>query len=231
MLIRSFLVACAMSVATLPALADEVKMPRSIIVQGHGEVRLAPDMAVVSIGVASQAETARDGLTANSEAMTRILASLKASAIAEKDIQTSNFSVQPRYDYSNNSQPRLTGYDVSNTVTVAVRQLSSLGAVLDQVVSSGSNQINGIMFDVAKPDAALDEARKLATADAARKAGLYASSMSFTLGEVLSLSETTGAPPPIYGKATRVESLAADVPIAAGEQQLEIDVTVTWAIK
>ena len=82
-------------------------------------------------GFATKGE-ARDALTANSEAMTRILALLKTSGIAEKDIQTSNFSVQPRYDYSNNSQPRLTGYDVSNTVTVAVRQLSSLGAVLDQ---------------------------------------------------------------------------------------------------
>lgn len=206
-------------------------MPPNITVQGHGEVRVAPDMAVVSIGVASQAETARDALSANTEAMTRIMASLKASGVADKDIQTSNFSVQPRYDYSNNAQPRLTGYDVSNMVTVAVRQLASLGAVLDQVVSAGSNQINSIMFDVAKPDAALDEARKLAAADAARKAGLYAKSMAFELGEVLSLSEATDIRPPVYGKETRVEGLAADVPIAAGEQQLAIDVTVTWAIK
>ena len=206
-------------------------MPRSITVQGHGEVRVAPDMAVVSIGVSSQAETARDALSANTEAMTRILASLKAASIADKEIQTSNFSVQPRYDYNNNAQPRLTGYDVSNTVTVAVRQLASLGAVLDQVVSAGSNQINGIMFDVAKPDAALDEARKLAAADAARKAGLYAKSMAFEVGEVLSLSEASGISPPVYAKETRVESLTADVPIAAGEQQLAIDVTVTWAIK
>ena len=231
MMLRSFLMACAITISAFPVFADEVKMPRSVTVQGHGEVRVAPDMGVVSIGVASQAETARDALTANSEAMTRILSALKAAGIADKDIQTSNFSVQPRYDYNNNAQPRLTGYDVSNTVTVTVRQLASLGAVLDQVVSAGSNQINGIMFDVAKPDAALDEARKLAAADAARKARLYATSMSFALGEVLSLSETSVVLPPVYGKETRVEGLAADVPIAAGEQKLAIDVTITWEIK
>ncbi len=232
MIARSLLLGCALLAAAAPAaFAQDMKMPRSISVTGHGEVRAAPDMAVVSIGVSSHAETARAALSANSEAMTRIMASLKTGAIPEKDIQTSNFSVQASYDFSNNAQPRLTGYDVSNSVSVMVRALEGLGALLDQVVSAGSNQINGITFAVSAPDAAMDKARELAAADALRKAKLYARSMSFQMGGVLNLTETRNFQPPMFAKDARMESMAADVPVAPGEQVLTVDVSITWAIE
>ena len=219
----------------LPAAAQDVKTPpRSISLTGHGEVRLAPDMAVVSIGVMSQAETARDALSANNAAMAQIIATLKAAGVAEKDTQTSNFMVQPRYDYNNNTQPpQLVGYDVSNTVTVTVRALERLGAVLDQVVSAGSNQINGILFDIAKPEAALDAARTLAAADATRKAKTYAEALSLQLGDVLSITESGGVlpPQPMYRTAMAAEAQASSVPVAAGEQELSVDVNITWEIK
>ncbi len=227
--------ALTLAVASLtPALADDDKPSRSISLSGHGEVRLAPDLAIVTVGVMSSAATAREALDGNTKSMATIMAALKDAQIEMRDIQTSNFMVNPRYDYSqNNAQPpKVVAYDVSNNVTVTVRKLESLGVVLDQVVSSGSNQINGVMFQVSKPEAATDEARKLAVADARRKADIYAAASGVTLGQIMSLSEGGGYQPPVpVFKSMRAESVSADVPISQGEQAIAVDVNITWEIK
>ena len=209
-------------------------MTRTISLIGHGETRMAPDMAIVTVGVLKQAPAAADALAANTAAMTEVMAALKTAGIEAKDIQTSNFMVAPRYDYGDNTQaPRLTGYDVSNNVTIAVRKIAQLGGLLDTLVSAGSNQINGISFQVSKPDQALDQARRLATEDATRKAKLYASAMQVKLGDVLSISEGVNysPPQPPMMKAMRgAAEMSSDVPVSGGEQTLTIDVNVTWEI-
>ncbi len=234
MLRRSFAatsLAVMLATAATPAHSQEMKMPRVISLTGHGESRMVPDMAVVNAGVSSEAATAAEALKANTEAMNKVMAALKGSGIADRDIQTSNFSVQPRYDYNNNnSQPRLTGYIVSNTVTVSVRKIDSLGTLLDQLVQSGSNQINGVSFDVTDPQAALDEARKLAMADATRKAKLYAEAAGVSLGPIMSVAEGQRYELPMRSRAMMAEA-AAPVPVAAGEQVLAIDVNVVWEIR
>jgi uncharacterized protein YggE len=226
--------AALFAVAT-PSFADEVKMPRTISLSGHGEVKTAPDMAIVTTGVTTQGATAAEALAANTTAMTSLFAALKAAGIADKDMQTSNFMIQPRYDYNDGKQPPLLlGYDVSNNVTVAVRQIEGLGALLDKVVQAGSNQINGISFDVSKPAEGLDEARKLAAADATRKAKLYAETMGVTLGPVLSISEGVSYQPPVPMLRTAAAPMADSgqpVPVAAGEQTLAMDVNITWEIQ
>jgi uncharacterized protein YggE len=158
---------------------------------------------------------------------------LKTADIAEKDIQTSNVSVQPRYNYDNNQPPQLIGYDVSNTVMVRVRDIGALGSLLDKLVAAGSNQINGITFEIAQPQAAIDEARKLAAEDATRKAKVYADALGLKLGSVISVSEGAGYEPPV--PIVRAKAMMADaavsVPVAAGEQTLAADVNVTWEIR
>jgi len=210
-------------------------MPRLISLNGHGEVKAKPDMAVVNVGVMTQAPTAREALTQNTAAMEKVFASLKASGIEAKDIQTSNFMINPRYQYDqNNAQPpRVIGYDVSNTVTVSVKKLDTLGAVLDKVVGEGSNQINGVMFAIADDEKLKDEARKLAVADAERKAKLYAEATRISLGQIMSVSEGNYQPPqPVYyGKAVRADAAPSAVPIAEGEQTVAIDVNIAWEIK
>jgi uncharacterized protein YggE len=218
-----------------PSQAQESKpMPRLISLNGHGEVKARPDMAVVNVGVMTQAPTAREALTQNTEAMEKVFASLKASGIEAKDVQTSNFMINPRYQYDpNNAQPpRLIGYDVSNTVTVSVRKLDTLGVVLDKVVGEGSNQINGVLFAISDDEMLKDEARKLAVADAERKAKLYADAAHIALGQIMSVSEGNYQPPqPVpFAKAVRAEAASA-VPIAEGEQAVAIDVNIVWEIK
>ncbi len=221
-------------IAAPAAMAEEAKPPRNISLIGHGEVQAAPDMALVTIGTVDQAATAAAALAANNASMAAIMATLEAAGIAEKDMQTSNFLVQPRYDYGNSTQPpRLVGYEVSNTLTVAVRNLDKLGALLDRSVASGSNRIDGIAFQLAHPDAALDEARKRAAADAVRKAKLYAAALGVNLGPILSASESVGLPPPVpmQMKAMGAEAMAAEVPIARGEQTVSVDVNIVWEIR
>jgi uncharacterized protein YggE len=218
--------------AISPAFAEGGKMPRIISLSGHGEVRATPDIAYVTSGVVTQGATAAEALAANTKAMTDLFAALKESGIEDRDVQTSNFSVQPRYDFSNNQAPKMVGYDVSNNVTVTLRKVDTLGALLDRMVQSGSNQISGISFDVSKPDDAMDEARKLATEDATRKAKVYAKAMSIELGNVMQVSEGSAAQPPMpMVRSTMMKADAAPpVPMAAGEQTLAVDVNVIWEI-
>ena len=212
-------------------------MQRTIVLAGHGEMRSPPDMAVVNVGVTSTAATAREALDANNKTMEALLAALRASGIEAKDVQTANFSVAPRYDYNQNSQPpKVVGYDVSNTVAATLRALDKLGPTLDKLVGLGSNQINGISFTIADPQPLQDAARKAAIADARRKAVILAEAAGVSLGDVMNISETGGYQPPVpvLSKAVRMDAAGAapgSVPVAEGEQLVSADVTVTWAIK
>jgi uncharacterized protein YggE len=218
------------------ALAQAPDKPlRTLTMTGTGEMRAKPDTAIVTLGVMSRADTARAALTANNAAMTAILSSLEAAGIAKKDIQTSNFSVNPVYDYDNTGAkpPRITGYDVSNQLAVTVRKLDTLGTILDEAVSKGSNQIYGITFTIDDPRALEDEARKSAVQDAVRKAKLYAEAAGVALDAIQSISEQVARPPqPVYMKAQRMEAAAdSSVPVAEGEQVVSIDVSITWTIR
>jgi uncharacterized protein YggE len=117
-------------------------------------------------------------------------------------------------------------------VTIIVRKAEGLGSVLDAAVGAGSNQIQGIMFTVSKPEALLDAARKEAITDARRKAELYAAAGGFALGQILSLSEGGGYQPPVpmLGKAMAAE-VSTDVPISRGEHTLGVDIIAVWEIK
>ena len=231
----------ALTIATLafmptpsPAFAEETKLPRTISVNGTGEVRAVPDLATITLGVVSSAATAQEALAANTKSMSDVMTMLKAEGIEERDIATSNFNVAPRYDYSQGSTqtPKVMGYDVSNTVTVNIRKAAALGGLLDKAVTAGSNQVYGISFSVSKPEAMLDAARTSAVADAKRKAEIYAAAGGFKLGDIISVSEGTSYRPPM--PMVMKSAMAADgapAPISPGEQALSVDVSIVWLIK
>jgi uncharacterized protein len=224
-------IALAMSIVAVPGAAQPLDPPRGVTLVGVGEVRVKPDLAVVRIGVVSYAATARAALDDNNRAMQAILTALRDQGVAERDMQTSQFTIQPRYRHDRDSQrpPRIEGYEVSNQLTVSLRHLDRLGAVLDQAVSVGSNQILGIEFGLADPEPRRDEARRLAVEDAVRKARLYAEAAGLELGPIRAISEQTrgGPPQPVY---RRMELADAAVPIAEGEQAIEVEVTISWDI-
>jgi uncharacterized protein YggE len=165
--------------------------------------------------------------------MNAVFETLRKAGIQDKDMQTSGFSVQPQY--SNDKGPqRITGYSVSNNVSVAVENLSSLGATLDALVSSGANNIGDISFGFHDPKALMQKARAAAVADAISRAQAIAKAAGVTLGPITSISESSGsidAPRPMYRAVAGLVATSAPAPVAAGQETLSDSVSITWEIR
>ncbi len=213
------------------ALAAE-SLTRSVSVSATGMVKAQPNLAQISTGVVSQGETARDALDQNSDQMRKVVAALKEKGIDPKDIQTTDFSVHPRYQHNKDGAPPvIVGYRVVNSVRIMVRDITKLGAILDKVVGMGANEIGGIEFSIDKPEALQDEARRRAMAAALAKAKLYAEAAGAKVGKVLTITEdvVTQPPRPVFARAA-LESKGADVPIEAGQHMVQAQVHVTWEL-
>lgn len=231
--------AMAAALSALPAHAADEPTPR-IIVSGEGEAAAAPDMALISLTVLRDADTARAALDANNKAMTDVLAAMKAFGIAEKDLQTSGFSIQPRYVYADPNkgesfEPKITGYSVFNTLGVRIRDLSKVGEVLDQSVTLGVNQGGNITFVKDDASAVLEEARKKAVENAIAKAKVITSTAGVGVGRIIEMSEQSYQPGPIpmmqADMAMAKSAGAPMVPVATGENSYRVTVNVTFEIK
>jgi uncharacterized protein len=236
----STVTAAAVMLAALSTPAFAQATGGVITIDGRGEVTAAPDTAFINSGVTTQGATAREALDANTAAMTQLIDLLRASGIEPRDIQTSGFSVSPNYVYSDARDangytlpPKITGYQVYNTVMIRVRNLDALGSVLDQSVDVGANTINGITFSVADTTALLDEARRKAFADARRKAELYAGLAEGELGDIRSVSETQNftSPEPYMMRAEAAMAGDSAVPVQGGELTFSIGVQVSWTLE
>src|SRR6266446_1340126 len=189
------------------------------------------DTAEVNAGVVTQAATASQAMSQNSAAMEQVLKALTALGIADRDIHTTNVSIVPvrAPQQTGRQQPSpVVGYEVTNQVRVTVRNLAALGRLLDTLVSRGANALGGIGFSIADPAPLLEQARTKAIADARQKAQVYAAAAGVKLGRVIFIRDTApGLPRPM---AARMMTSAA-VPIAPGEQELEVSVSVTYALE
>lgn len=221
-------VAPAALAQTAPATADSMFRATTFNLSAYGEVRAAPDMATINLGVMTEAPTAAAALQANGQRMNRVIAALRKGGIAEKDIQTSGLNLSPQYVYEQNQPPKLTGYQASNQVTVTVHDLARLGAAVDATVEAGANQVNGISFGLNDPTAAENAARQEAVKALAAKAELYAKATGHRISRLVSLSEGGGyspAPPPMpMAMMARMEK-ADSTAVAPGELRVRIDVT------
>ncbi len=206
--------------------------PPSITVAGTGESHGKPDFAQVQVGVVTEAVTAAEALRKNNEAMSQLMVMIRKRGIEDRDLQTVQINVSPRYKYDKNQQepPKIAGYQVTNEVHVKVRNLTTLGAFLDETVSLGANQVRGISFGVAEPAQLMDEARKRAIADAQRRARVYAEAAGLKLGGPIRIDEQAGSRPGPYPAARMEAAVASAVPIALGEQTFSVTVTVSYAI-
>ena len=213
------------------ALAEEKRMDRTVTVSATGEAGAEPDMARVSSGVTSEADTAREALSRNSAAMKKLIAGMKTAGVDAKDIQTSSFHIEPRYTNPREGQTQvINGYRVANQVEIRARNLDRLGDLLDALVTLGANQMGGLSFEVSKAETLRDEARRSAIANALRRAKLYAEAAGATVGEVIAISEDVVVSGP-RSYAMAKATMADQVPIERGTETLEARVTVTWALK
>jgi len=168
-------------------------------------------------------------MAANSKALQAVVDRLKAAGIEDRDLQTSNLSLNPNWvGYDSGSTPKIAGYVASNMLNVRVRALDGLGSVLDASIADGANTLNGISFELAEPRPAQDEARKAAVADARARATLLVEAAGGSLGKIVSITENSGygSPMPMF----KSDAAAAPVPVASGQIGLSASVTVSFEI-
>lgn len=213
--------------------AEEIRddeSPRTITVSGEGKVSSAPDMATISTGVVTQAKVAQQALQANNQSMDRVMKVLQEQGVAAKDIQTSQFDVQPVHetDARGRQQPEIVAYRVSNRVQVDVRNLPKLGEVLDALVEAGSNDISGISFGVADESRLLNEARSRAVADAKSQAAVFAQAAGVKVGRVRSIRGVSGPIPGRRQSFQMARAAADNVPVATGELDFRVTVQMVF---
>jgi uncharacterized protein len=229
--------ACAMSTLIAGALAAPAKAQQpgperqaNIIVVGEGSISAAPDYAEIMAGVTTKAKTAKEATDANAKLMAAVIAALEDAGIAQKDIATTRFSVQPVYSaQTSTTEPKLTGFSASNQVAVTIRQIDKVGEIADRMVAAGVTNIGNLVFLHADAAKLLYQVRESAVADARRKAELYARASGVTLGRVLQINEnSTYTPYAAMDGAFRAKTVAT--PIASGEDMLRVNITVDFEI-
>lgn len=237
LLAATLVLATSLTPAALSAHEHKGKEP-VIVVSGSGDAAVAPDLAIVTLSVAETKKTAREALDVANGSMAKVIEALKKDGIAARDLQTSGLSIQAQYAYPENEDgtprlPVLTGYSVTNSLTIRIRDISKVGAVIDEAVTLGVNQGGDIRFTNENPSKTVATARTEAVKDAIDKARTLADAAGVKLGRILEISETTSAEQPRPLAAMRMAKEAADgaVPVEAGENSYAVNVNVTFAIE
>lgn len=226
----------ALSTAPVVAAGNSV-----LTISAEGKTTRTPDLAVFNAGVTTQGKTAGEALSENAAKMNAVIAALKRTGIADRDIQTSNLSVNPVYGQPKRlpdgsieqQEPVIIGYQATNQVSVRQRKIDQYGKVIDTLVVAGANQVNGPSFQLDNADAATDEARVDAMKKARARADLYARAAGLRVVRVLTISENGGWSPPapvLYARADKMMAAAAPSPVAAGELDVGASVTVTYEL-
>ncbi|NNF56300.1 MAG: SIMPL domain-containing protein [Acidimicrobiales bacterium] len=230
-----FVTACGAStgVAAPAASTGETPLTNTIAVSGTGLVTGTPDTLIVDLGVQVLRPSVDEATGEAADLATAVIDALKAQGVAEKDIQTTNYSIYPEYDYRNDTQT-LRGYRVSNTVSAKIRDLDKAGETIDAATKAGGNDaiVNNIRFDLEADGNLITAAREAAWNDAKAKAEQLASLAEVQLGKAVTISEiTSSSPPPIaYGEAAGGAAFDTATPIQAGESQVTVMITVQFSI-
>jgi uncharacterized protein YggE len=198
-----------------------------VVVIGEGSVSVAPDYAQIGGGVTTRGKSVKEATDANSKLMLAVTSALVDAGIAQKDIQTSRFSIQPIYVTPDpHGEAKLSGYSVSNQLNVTIRDIGKVGDVLDRLIAAGVTNVGNVEFLHADPSKILDQAREAAVADAKRKAEIYAKASGLKLGRVIWITESPDYAPPMPMMAKMSGGMPAPVPISAGEDSLSVRITV-----
>ncbi len=263
---RHLWISLLLATTSAPQVGAQPVSPVPVVAQGNalltvsaeGKSLQAPDLAVFNAGVATQGRTAGEALTANSTAMANVISQLRRAGIAERDIQTSNLTIEPVYSDPEREAaaaarmsgqpyyppvggagvPKIVGYRANNSVSVRQRDLKSFGRVIDTLVAAGANQVNGPSFTMDNPEPALDQARVQAMRQARERADLYARAAGLRVVRILSISEGGGyfgPPPVVFARGSIAGAPPAappppPAPIQPGELQMTANVTVLFEL-
>jgi uncharacterized protein YggE len=220
-----------------PGLQAEPASPRTITIVGEGKVKIKPDIAQINIGIEIVGDTVREASSQAADTMDAVIATLAAQGVDEKDVQTSGYNVWVERPYGQEGPTGDTLYHVNNTVSVTIRDLDTVGTILDAAIEAGANSIYGVTFSVADPGKLMSEGREKAVADARSKAEELAELNDVTVGEVISISEVIGGAEGYYAGGFRGLSAAEGLggggagPISPGELEMMIQLQITYSIQ
>jgi uncharacterized protein len=215
------------------ATAVPIQPPPSISTSAVGETTVVPDRATISVAVESQGQTAAAAGAENAKLQTRVIDAVKAAGVAAAQIRTSGYNVFPEYSQPTGAKgPRISGYRAHNTVQVEIRNLETVGKVIDAVLTAGATNLGALGLYASNTDAARRDALQKAVAKARSDAEVVATAAGGSLGALLELStEPFGVPQPIYrdmGIANARVAMAAPTPVEAGEMTVQAVVHVRW---
>jgi uncharacterized protein YggE len=203
-----------------------------ITVSGQGETTGVPDLATVNLGVEASQDTVQAAREDAAAAMNQVIAVLQDRGIEERDIQTSSFNIYPRYDQNGQN---ITGFQVSNQITVKVRDLNALGSIIDEVVTAGGDltRFQDVSFSIENPKPLEEQVRAAAVADLTAKANQLANLTGVQLGQLVSISESVSFPYPVpfAEKAFAGQDAASATPVVPGEVQVMVTLNATFAIQ
>ncbi len=215
---------------------NTVLTTNTVSFSGEGKILAKPDIAIIDLSVITQDATSKGAQNENSAKTQKITNFLKAQKIAEKDIKTTSYNIYPQYKYPRNDSPEISGYQVSETIEVKIRNLEQTSTIVDGAVTAGANQVNGPNFQIENPEKLKDQARSLAITDAKSKASALRGQLGISLGKIVNFSENTGGYPIIYEKAMPLGLGGGGVvppspALSTGENEITVDVTLTYQIK
>jgi uncharacterized protein YggE len=227
----------ALSAQPAPTPGHEMMRPETISVTGTGRSTIAPDRVTFTLGVQTVAPTVDQAVSENNQRIASVIAALKKGGAADKEIRTSNFSVYPQQDYSQQSQlPRITGYQVVNNITVTRENVTDAGRLLQAAVNAGVNTASGLTFLVSDPARGRSEGLKAAFDDARARATILAQAAGRSVGRALMIDEGSPAQPgprpmAMQGRAMMAKADVGEVPVEAGDQEQSYSVSVVFEMR
>jgi len=226
------LVAVLLATPALAQVGPSWQPPSSISASAQQEAKVAPDKATLSISVMTRATTAAAAATENAKKQTAVLYALRSLGLTNEQLSTTGYSVQPEYRYQPNKDPQLIGYSVTNTITVDIRDLKTIGKVIDAALGAGANQISSLEFYASNTDSARQQAVATAIARARADAQVAARAAGGTLGELLEMTITGDRiiqpPRPIMFKTMAAGAADESTPINPGDQTVVVNISTRW---
>lgn len=202
-------------------------------VTGEGTFSVQPDIAYVDVGIQKTASTVKQAQSQINESMNKIISGLKTLGVDSKNIQTSQYSINPNYDWSSSIQ-KITGYSANTQLKIKITDIDKINEIIDSATANGANQVNNITFDIENREEAENSARKEAVAEANRKAEAAARAAGFKLGKIISYSENSNdnlLRPVAYAvKSMSVTNEAASTNVQTGNEEIKIVVNLSYQI-
>lgn len=202
-------------------------------VTGEGTFSVQPDIAYVDVGIQKTASTVKQAQSQINESMNKIISGLKTLGVDSKNIQTSQYSINPNYDWSSSVQ-KITGYSANTQLKIKITDIDKINEIIDSATANGANQVNNITFDIENREDAENSARKEAVAEANRKAEAAARAAGFKLGKIISYSENSNdnlLRPVAYAvKSMSVANEAASTNVQTGNEEIKIVVNLSYQI-